>query len=245
MTTDPQRHLIAYLLGMVEVDDFLALQRRLVYELGEERSIAALIACEHPPGVTIGREGSRAHIRPNFDQLGRRLRPGGRDEPESSPVRWVSRGGGVMLHLPGQVACYPIIPLDLTGLTVAAYVDALQGIAIDLLRHYHVEGAIDPDRPGVRVNGRRLVHIGVAVRERIAGFGLVVNVNPDLELFHHVQCDGDPAPMTSLRREAPARVRLTGLRHHLVELIAARFGFERLTILHRQASLLKSMQYEG
>ncbi|MGL4465487.1 MAG: hypothetical protein ACRC1K_25335, partial [Planctomycetia bacterium] len=36
-----------------------ALQQRLVYEVGDrERPRAALILCEHPPIITVGRQGS-------------------------------------------------------------------------------------------------------------------------------------------------------------------------------------------
>ena len=41
--------------------------------------------------------------------------------------------------------------------------------------------------------------------------------------FRDVRCDGETVPMTSLQREAAGRVRLTAVRQHLVELVAARF----------------------
>jgi lipoyl(octanoyl) transferase len=218
----PGRALGAYLLGTLEFDKLLALQRRLVYEIGGNRDSAALVICEHPPGITIGREGSRKHVRPSPEELHAR----------EWPVRWLSRGGGVMLHLPGQVACYPVLPLDALNLTPAAYLSELQAVALDLLREYAVTGELDAEHPGVRVNGRRLVHIGCAVRDRVSCFGLVVNADPDLELFRDVKCDGDTQPMTSLARESPLRVRVTGVRQRLLELIAARFGFDRVSVFH-------------
>ena len=124
----PSRTLSAYLLGTLEFDELLAFQRRLVYEIGGEPSAAALLLCDHPPGITIGREGSRTHVRPNPEELHAR----------GWPVRWVSRGGGVMLHMPGQVACYPIIPLDTLKLTAAAYILELQEVACELCREYDV-----------------------------------------------------------------------------------------------------------
>jgi lipoyl(octanoyl) transferase len=242
----PSRALSAYLFGALDFDAFISLQRRLVYDVGGDRTTGAVILCEHPPCVTIGREGSRAHIRPNFDLLTACLRTHERAESETSdsPVQWVSRGGGTMLHLPGQVACYPIVPLDLLGLTAARYLEELQNIALDLLRKFDLFGTIDQDRPGIRVNGRRVVHFGVAIRERITCFGFVVNVNPNLGPFHEVNCDGDPVPMTSIQRESPARVRVSGIRQWLLELIAARFGFDRVSIFHNHPSLLhRSSRY--
>jgi lipoyl(octanoyl) transferase len=224
----PERPLAAYLLGRVEFDALLALQRRLVYDVSGDRDCAALVVCDHPPGITVGREGSASHIRPNPDELAAR----------GWPVRWVGRGGGVMLHLPGQVACYPVLALDALNITAGRYVSELQAVAVDLLREFGVEGTPETQRPGVRANGRRVAHVGVAVHGGVSCFGLVVNANPDLGPFREVRCDGDPAPMTSLQRESPLRVRVSGVRQRLVELIAARFGFTRVSVFHTHPGAL-------
>jgi lipoyl(octanoyl) transferase len=224
----PDRALCAYLLGTLEFDALLALQRRLVYDVGGDRTTAAIILCDHPAGITIGREGSRSHVRPNPEDLHAR----------GWPVRWVSRGGGAMLHVPGQVACYPIFPLDALGFTPARYLEQLQAVAVDLLRVYGVAGEPDPAHPGVRANGRRMVHVGAAVRDNVSCFGMIVNADPDLEPFRDVRCDGDPVPMTSLARESAHRVRVTGVRQHLLELITARFGFGRVSIFHTHPGAL-------
>lgn len=223
-----ERVLSAYLLGTLEFDALLALQRRLVYEIGGDRSSAAVILCDHPPGITIGREGSRAHVRPSPEEL----------QARRWPVRWVSRGGGTMLHLPGQVACYPLFPLDQFHLTVAQYLDLLQLVVVDVLREYSVVGVTRAQTPGVWVQGRRIAHIGVAVRDGISCFGLILNGEPDLEPFREVKCDGDAVPMTSLQRETTARVRLTGLRQQLLDALVARFGFDRLSIFHAHPAAL-------
>lgn len=217
----------AYLLGCVEFDALLALQRRLVYDVGGDRDTAAVVVCDHPPGVTIGREGSRVHVRPSPEELNSR----------EWRVRWVSRGGGAVLHLPGQVGFYPILPLDRLRLTPAAYLAELQSIVVEVLRDYDLAGTPDTDQPGVRLNGRRVAHVGVAIRDWVSCFGLVLNVSPDLEPFRDVYCDGDPEPMTSIQRESPMRVRISGVRQRLVELLAGRFGFGRVSVFHHHPVL--------
>jgi lipoyl(octanoyl) transferase len=224
----PERPLAAYLLGRVGFDELLALQRRLVYDITGDRDTAALVLCDHPPGITVGREGSATHIRPNPDELAAR----------DWPVRWVGRGGGVMLHMPGQVACYPVLALDALNITAGRYVAELQAVAVDLLREFGVEGTPDPERPGVSAGGRRVAHVGVAVHSGVTCFGLVVNASPDLAPFREVRCDGDPAPMTSLQRESQLRVRVPAVRQRLLELIAARFGFTRVSVFHTHPGAL-------
>lgn len=216
------RVLHAHLLGCLGFDTLIGLQRRLVYDVAGDNQTGAVILCDHPPGITVGREGSRAHIRPSPEELNAR----------GWPVRWLSRGGGVLLHLPGQVACYPIIGLERRGLTPARYLVELQSVVADLAREFGIGAGFDPEQPGVKVGPRRFAHVGVAVRHGVSCYGVVVNVNPDLEPFHEIHCDGDPIPMTSLQRETPCRVRTAGVRLRLVELVAERFGFDRVSLFH-------------
>ena len=225
MTDRPALH--AYLLGRLDFDALLALQRRLAYDVSGEPGSGAVLVCDHPPGVTVGREGGRAHVGPEPEVLTAR----------GWPVRWVARGGGVLLHLPGQVACYPVLPLDHLNLTPAAYVAELQSLVVELLAEYDLRAEPDPVAPGVKVNGRRIAHVGAAVRGGVTAFGLVLNADPDLEPFRAVHCDGDPLPMTSVQRETPSRVRISSVRQRLVEAVAARFGFARVSLFHTHPGL--------
>lgn len=209
----------AYLLGTLDLDTTQALQHRLGYEVAGDPSCAAVILCEHPLAITTGREGSRMHVR-----TGR------------WPVRWVARGGGVALHAPGQVACYPILPLERMQLTPAAYLAGLRGVVGDLLAGFGVKAESDPTT--VRVNGRRIAHFGVAVRNWVTSFGFVLNVAPDLELFRDIDCDGDPVPVTSLQRECPIRVRVPAVRQRLLDLLARRFHFGRVSVFHNHPTFL-------
>ncbi len=49
-----------YLLGTLDFEAMLRFQRRLHYEVSGDRTQAALVLCEHPPLITVGRHGSRA-----------------------------------------------------------------------------------------------------------------------------------------------------------------------------------------
>lgn len=92
-----------HLLGLVDFDAALALQEYLVFETaGRTDAQGTLLLCEHPPLITMGREASRAHLQTDAADL-RRL---------EIDVRWLSRGGGAAVHSPGQLAIYPILPLD-------------------------------------------------------------------------------------------------------------------------------------
>src|SRR5262245_58935951 len=168
-----------YLLGPISFDAALALHRLLVYETAGEREGGSLLLCEHPPMISVGRHGSRAHILFDPEELQHRR----------WPVRWVNRGGGCVLHLPGQMAVYPVLALDRHGFGIQAYLQRLQRVVLDLLDDLPIRGEPRAGRPGVWVNGRLIASVGVAVRDWVAYYGLYFNINPDLHPFRHVRCD--------------------------------------------------------
>jgi lipoyl(octanoyl) transferase len=218
----------AYLLGAVPFESALALQRLLVYQASGTRESAALLLCEHAPLITVGRHGSRAHILFEAEELGVRR----------WPVRWVNRGGGCLLHLPGQLAIYPILALDHLGMGIQAYLDRLQRVVVALLDDFSIHGETHPGRAGVWVRGRLIASIGVAVRDWVAYYGLAFNINPDLVPFRQVRCDGSSRePMTSLERERRGPLRTSMVRERFIEHFAAQFQFERTSLFHEHPAL--------
>jgi len=217
----------AYLLGSVEFEAALALQRQLVYHVAGARDRAALVLCEHPPAITVGRQGSRAHILYEPEELcSLRWR-----------VRWVNRGGGCLLHLPGQMAIYPILPLDRLALGLQDYLNRLRQVLIDVLADFSVPAAAGPDSADVYVGGRPVAHLGVAVREWVSYFGAALNVYPDLEPLRKVRTSPAALPMTSLERERRGPLRAALVRERLLEHFVARFGFGRLSLFFHHPAL--------
>src|SRR5437764_10362962 len=133
-----------YLLGVVDFEAALGLQRRLAYEVAGDRTRAALILCEHPPLITVGRQGSRAHILCDADELRAR----------QWQVRWVNRGGGCLLHTPGQLAIYPVLALDQLRLSIPQYLDRLHAALVALAADFSVAATAEAGRPGVWARGR-------------------------------------------------------------------------------------------
>jgi lipoyl(octanoyl) transferase len=217
----------AYLLGTVDFEAALLLQRYLVYQVSGDRRGGALVLCEHPPLITVGRHGSRAHILCEPDELRSRR----------WQVRWVNRGGGCLLHQPGQLAIYPILPLDRLGLGVQTYLDRLQEVLLAVLADFSVRGETRPGQAGVWVNSRLIADVGVAVRDWVSYYGAVLNVNPDLGLFRRVRCGGSELPMTSLERERRGPPRPALVRERLLEHFAARFHVERTSLFFNHPTL--------
>jgi lipoate-protein ligase B len=201
----------------LSVEQLTTLQRRLIYDVSGSPSSAAVLFCDHPAGVTIGREGSRADVKMTDADL----------TAQNFPLHFVPRGGGALLHLPGQVTCYPVLPIGQFDVSPGEYVRRLVRAVAKVATGYGLPVEPDEADVSVRVRGRRFAHIGGAVRNGITLFGVVVNVNPDLEPFRFVHVDADPTPMTSLQRECSLRITPHAVRQKLLNAVCDSFGLRR------------------
>jgi lipoyl(octanoyl) transferase len=223
----PPKILRAYLLGSIEFDELLRLQRRLHAHISDHREQAALILCEHPPTISVGRQGSHGHIRIDADELSHRR----------WPVRWVNRGGGCVLHLPGQLAVYPIFPLDRLGCSVSEYLLRLNQTTADVLTDFSLRAAVRATDQGVFVGERLVSALGVAVRDWVSSFGVYLNVQPPLSPFRLIATTDGAAPMTSLERERRGPVRTALVRERIIDHFQKRFGFADVALFSDHPTL--------
>jgi len=224
-----------HLLGVVAYDDCLALQQRLVYETsGRIDGQITLLLAEHRPIITVGRRGSWAHIGLDHDALERR----------QLEVRWVNHGGGSMVHLPGQLAIYPIVPLAWHGWTVGEYLTRLHRGLSDTLTElaYTVQdrdGGTNgtPHQPQHGLWGRtgQLAALSVAVKSSTTYHGAYLNVAPAMDLFRHIRTDirtnstGGSA-MSSLAAERRVRIAMPRVREGVIRHLTAAFDCPRYHI---------------
>jgi lipoyl(octanoyl) transferase len=210
-------NLRVYLLGTLGFDAALHLQQALLSQVAEAPQRAALILCEHEPIITVGRQGSPGAIQASPEDLRARR----------WAVRWVNRGGGCLLHLPGQLAIYPILPLGELDMGLEAYLGRLHDVLVAVLDDFGVRGEVREEESGVWVGNRLIAGVGVAVRDWVSYFGAVLNVDPDLPSFRLVRTGRpDDGPMTSLARERRGPLRHALVRERFLEHFHATFPFE-------------------
>ena len=231
-TPPPAGSALFHLLGTVPLAQALEMQQRLVDEAAERRDAhAVVLVCEHPPTLTLGRQASRLHLRGEEAWL----RAG-------HEVRWLNRGGGAVVHAPGQLAVYSIVPLEPFGLTVGRYLDALQrtldGIAADV--RFTPPAAPDGSttRRGWWGRTGQIAFVGVAVRNFVAYHGLHINVDPPAELVRRAAAvgssiDGDAAPgeASTLAAELRRPVRMPLVRQSVVDRLSTALGCARYNIV--------------
>jgi lipoyl(octanoyl) transferase len=210
-----------YLFGQTPFEAMLLWQERMAYYLAESRPTIVVACCEHPPLISVGRRGSRGHILMTGEQL--------RDQ--GLTVRWVARGGGCILHQPGQLAVYTIAPLEQFGWTVGAWLQKLQQavwLTLQTLAPHVRPGTQDF---GVWGKSGQLAATGIAVRRGVSTYGVYINVNPRMDNYSLIltatSFEGFGAvqnTMGCLQSERPQGVRMAQVRTALIEKLPLALG---------------------
>lgn len=221
---DTEASIEFFLLGRVTVDRCLELQRRLVFEAGERMDGRIdVLMCEHPEMITVGRSGSRVDVRLSGEELRRR----------QLEVKWVTRGGGCVLHSPGQLAIYPIVPLEVYGWTLGAYLCRLRRGLTQALDSIHVPHASSEGTSAIWGRSGCLAVMGAAARAGITYQGAFLNVCPAMQNYGYVDVTRAESPFGGKRtmgclvaeRRRPAR--MSEVRAALVESLADAFDRKR------------------
>ena len=220
-TTYCEGALEVFLLGAVDFDAALFLQERLMRDVAQQgvsnsdAGPGRLLVCEHPPLITIGREGSRADINCDREELAAR----------QIEVRWLNRGGGAVVHVPGQLALYPIVPLENRGLGLVAYRERLEQALIDTCRELRIRAWQKPGGSGVVCRRGQVAQVGIAVRQGVSSHGLYVNVNPRMDAIRLVR--SGEIRSSSLAAERGIPVAMPAVRESLIRRLAARLEYKR------------------
>lgn len=207
----PASSLNVHLLGLVDFDAALAVQRHLVAEIHSSgHQTAHVVLCEHPPGVSIGRDGSRADLLADEVELRSR----------QMAIRWVPRGGATWVHLPGQLAAYVIVPVEQRQQSAGAFrhalLRALQGTAAD----QRVAAWRSDAAPGLATRYGQVGFIGAAIRDGVSEFGCILNISTPPEALDLIRWRTADERVSCL---AAARLRpldMAGVRESLIRRLA-------------------------
>jgi lipoyl(octanoyl) transferase len=210
-----------YLLGQVDFDALLHLQERLLVGLQERNDDhGVMLLCEHGPLVTIGRDGSRSHLTiDSRDVVAKGL-----------PIRWMNRGGGAVVHTPGQLVVCCLVPVARRGVGLRMFRDALQGAILQSLDDQQVTGVATPDSSSVWCRGGELAQIGAAVRGGVSYFGAFVHVCSPPEWLQVVRPAGDDRRATSIAAQRVRPTSMTSVRESVTSAMASRLGYARTNV---------------
>jgi len=205
------------LLGLADLSAVLALQERITAELADRRDVyGVLLLCEHPTGVTFGREGSAADLQVDRHELIAR----------GVPVEWLRRGGGAWAHHSGQLMAYLLIPYRRLGINAVELRDRLAMSLVAVAREFGVHA--DPSEAPSGAHGRcgQFGFAGAAVCDGISQFGGCLNVSVPRAALRLVRW-GESVRPASLAAERMRATSMSAVRESWMRHLAALFGYDR------------------
>ncbi|MCB9745270.1 MAG: lipoyl(octanoyl) transferase LipB [Alphaproteobacteria bacterium] len=197
-------------LGRMPYADTWALQKEVLEARIAGEGPDTLLVVEHPPVYTLGRRrGAMENVLAAGDV----------------PVVQVERGGDVTWHGPGQLVIYPILALPEGRRDVHRHLRDLEEAGIRTLDEYGIVGERDPRNAGVWVKGRKIMSVGVAIRQWTTWHGLALNVAPDMSYFDRINaCGLGPGVMTSMAWEMAEAPPLEDVKARLIAALEAVFS---------------------
>lgn len=216
-----------YRLGVVPYERAYDLQHGLQQQVIDGRSEGVLLILEHPPTITVGRDGTLANVLVPPPELAR----------QGVALFFADRGGDVTYHGPGQLVVYPIMTVGETG--PHRFVRDLEETVIQTLAGYAIEGQRDPSHAGIWVNNEEIAAIGLGLRRRVSRHGLALNVDTDLAAFDLINpCGFSDRRATSMARLLDRAVPMDEVIDRFLDRFGAIFGVELRVESNGPASLV-------
>jgi lipoyl(octanoyl) transferase len=240
--------MIQYLyLGRVGYDEGLQLQAEIAELRYHGRVENVLLLLEHPPVLTLGRNGNRSNVLASDELLASR----------GVTLHEINRGGDVTYHGPGQLVGYPIFdlrslrnssggrlgPVDFIRMMEEALIRLCAVYGVRAGRIAGLTGVWCPgfadsrpldNRDGVACQDRKIGAIGIHVSRGITSHGFAFNVATDLRDFRLINpCGITDRPVTSLEKEVADPAILPGLEtiaHHAARQFGLVFGQQVLAV---------------
>ncbi|WP_421902853.1 lipoyl(octanoyl) transferase LipB [Maridesulfovibrio sp.] len=180
-------------LGLIPHGEAERIQLERLKQVMEETAEDALYLLEHPPVVTLGRQGGLENLLISEEAL----------KQMGAEVVQTARGGNITCHYPGQMVVYPVMRIEKRRGGIKKFFHDMEETAIRTAARFGVEAARSEGRPGVWVGPGKLCSIGIGVKKWITYHGLSFNVSSDMKLFDAITlCGLHGAHPTSLSREA-------------------------------------------
>ncbi len=187
---DPVKDTYAVWLSLTGYAQALDMQMRVcaLKKRGFREDVLFLL--EHPPTITLGRNGDWHHLLVSEETLKSR-----------GVIRFVTdRGGDITYHGPGQLVGYPILQLDGPERDVRRLMRNLEQSLIRLLASYNIDAGREDRLTGVWTKAGKIAAMGIHISRWITRHGFALNVNTDLSYFDLiVPCGITGKGVTSMR----------------------------------------------
>src|SRR5713101_4669119 len=164
-------------LGLVGYAEANALQKRVVAARKAGAIEDALMLCQHPHVITLGKSGKRENLLASEHVL----------RQKGVEFHASDRGGDITYHGPGQIVGYPILNLGAIRRDVVWYVRMLEEAMIRTTAEFGITAERVPGKTGIWAGDggaeEKLAAIGVHISRWVTSHGFAYNVATDLRYF--------------------------------------------------------------
>lgn len=217
-------------LGLVDYKQAYDFQQKVLGERIKGFCFDTLILCEHSPVITLGRLARINNIlaeKATLNSLG-------------VETISVNRGGDITFHGPGQLVAYPIFNLANHRKDLRDFLNKLEQVAIELLKHFDCFAYSREGFRGAWVGDRKIASIGIGVKKWVSFHGLAININTNLDFFSLIKPCGLDVAMTSLAKESNSKIDINTAKSILIDKFKSIFGLQ-LEIAYPSSSANEAM----
>ena len=165
----------------------LALRRQLAWREAVLAGSAdgAVLLCEHPPVVTLGRSATTANVLTSATELAQ----------AGIGVERIDRGGDVTYHGPGQLMVYPVVRVR----SVIGFLETVANVIIESLAQWGVADAQwRRDPAGIWVGDAKIAACGIHVARGVVTHGFALNLSTPASAWRHIRPCGLSTPVISV-----------------------------------------------
>jgi lipoate-protein ligase B len=161
-------------LGLTDYLVALELQMRICRAKKSGFKTDVLLLLEHPPTITLGRNGKQQNLLVSTEEL----------EARGISLHEVDRGGDITFHGPGQLVGYPLLQLNEGERDVHRLMHNLEESLIRLLAGYGIQAGRAGPLTGVWTDEGKVAAMGIHISRWLTRHGFALNVNTDLTFYN-------------------------------------------------------------
>ena len=132
-----------------------------------------LLLLEHPPVITLGRNGDWHNLVVSEETL----------QARGVSRHQADRGGDITFHGPGQLVGYPLLKLEPHEQDTHRYMRKLEETIICVLGEFGIQAGREEKLTGVWTNAGKICAMGVHISRWVTRHGFALNVNTDLSFY--------------------------------------------------------------
>lgn len=194
-------------LGIKDFWETYQLQKFYVEKRKNNEISDLLILVEHPPVITVGRNGKEENLLVSKERL----------KDLNIEFYKIERGGDITIHNYGQLVGYLIFYLRNGFWDIKKFINKIEDLIIQFLRFFDIDAERKEKSIGVFVKDKKICSIGMAVDRNVTFHGFALNVNNDLSYFQLINpCGIKGLKVTSIKEELKKEIAIEEIKKELM-----------------------------